>query len=103
MRVSVCAPSSNFDGFRWFPTATVSSGFGAEQGQLWRVNLAWNRLGLRCRKAAGAVDCRCEVCKLCTKIVATLASAFAEGKVLSCAPPVTSRDITLNQHRLSSG
>jgi len=55
-------------------------------GNLWRVNLAWNRLGLRCNDSLGATgekpECRCEICRACSKVISTLASVFADGKIL---------------------
>lgn len=53
--------------------------------RLWRVNLAWNRLGGRCDSSRGAAEpckCSCEECKLCSKVVTTLASVFSDGTVL---------------------
>jgi len=62
-------------------------------GQLWRVDLSWNRIGVRCNKVAhkgsskgkdhgGTRECRCEACTATTKAIATLGTVFAEDSVL---------------------
>lgn len=57
------------------------------KGQLWRVNLSWNRIGLRCeRDHTGRQNeesqCTCESCRGCWKAVSTLAAVFSDGDVL---------------------
>jgi len=51
-------------------------------GQLWRVNLAWNRLGVRCDVSLRVPDCKCDLCLQCRKVVSTLASVFSDCKAL---------------------
>lgn len=57
------------------------------QGQLWRVNLAWNRLGQRCQASQSQVNhdrasCTCEACRACSRTVLALARVLSEGTVL---------------------
>jgi len=54
----------------------------AIRGSLWRLDLAWNRLAVRCDESLSLPDCKCETCKWCSKVVATLANVFAEGSTL---------------------
>ncbi|CAE8626608.1 unnamed protein product, partial [Polarella glacialis] len=53
-------------------------------GQLWRVNLGWNRVGLRCNHASQnrIQDCKCELCRGCTKAIACMASVFTDCSAL---------------------
>ncbi|CAJ1420844.1 unnamed protein product, partial [Effrenium voratum] len=48
------------------------------QGQLWRLNLAWNCIGVRCVSP----DCGCELCVNCTKAVKMLANVFSDCDTL---------------------
>lgn len=57
-------------------------------GQLRRLNLAWNRLGLRCKDSQrnsgthGSATCSCTVCLPTSRTAKMLSSIFSDGKVL---------------------
>lgn len=61
----------------------LQDNFTNMKGQLTRVNVAWNRLGMRCSDPhALGEECACETCRGCARAMATLAAVFAEGDVL---------------------
>eukprot|EP00930_Biecheleria_cincta_P060897 TRINITY_DN4647_c2_g1_i1.p1 TRINITY_DN4647_c2_g1~~TRINITY_DN4647_c2_g1_i1.p1 ORF type:complete len:1790 (-),score=358.53 TRINITY_DN4647_c2_g1_i1:120-5489(-) len=61
----------------------LQDNFSQMNGQLKRVNMAWNRLGLRCNNPEMlGEECACETCRGCAQAMATLAAVFAEGNVL---------------------
>eukprot|EP00441_Pelagodinium_beii_P033345 CAMPEP_0197644852 /NCGR_PEP_ID=MMETSP1338-20131121/17692_1 /TAXON_ID=43686 ORGANISM="Pelagodinium beii, Strain RCC1491" /NCGR_SAMPLE_ID=MMETSP1338 /ASSEMBLY_ACC=CAM_ASM_000754 /LENGTH=1652 /DNA_ID=CAMNT_0043218317 /DNA_START=87 /DNA_END=5045 /DNA_ORIENTATION=+ len=53
-------------------------------GQLWRLSLAWNRLGQRCKpsRRSSSEECKCDSCRACSKAIATLASILHDGNAL---------------------
>ncbi|CAE7335004.1 Nlrc3 [Symbiodinium pilosum] len=50
------------------------------KGQLSRVNLAWNCIGLRCRE--DAMLCQCDLCSNCSSAVQALAGVFSDCETL---------------------